>query len=162
MGARILRVTLRDSTPLVLLASPGQLVGNMFLADEPAVHLISLPCQVSELARLVGTTLLRAPLHFGRYLFVPRRNCVLIDQSTVLLKPQEFNLALFLFRHAEATHSREALVTALWPHNPDVAKGRSLDVHISSLRRKLGLKFDDGIGLHSVRGVGYRLSRSTF
>ncbi|WP_390349081.1 winged-helix domain-containing protein [Variovorax boronicumulans] len=70
------------------------------------------------------------------------------------LRPQEFRLALEFFRNAGRVLTREWLMQTMWQENP---APRTLDVHISNLRRKLKLYPKNSFSLRSVYGHGYQL-----
>ena len=70
---------------------------------------------------------------------------------------KEFDLLELLMRHAGAVVSRERLIDEVWDVNW-FGSTKTLDVHISGLRRKLG---DDSAApryIHTVRGVGFRFA----
>jgi hypothetical protein len=83
---------------------------------------------------------------------------VRVDGEVVTLTRREFDLLHHLARHPGHVHSRQQLLQSVWnldgPH-----QGRTVDVHVARLRRKLGPVH--GTRLETLRGVGYRWSRST-
>ena len=72
------------------------------------------------------------------------------------LTAKEFALAVVLFRNVHRAMSRTHLLEAVWGRNPDLAT-RTLDVHISRLRTRLGLRPERGFRLTPVYNYGYRL-----
>jgi two-component system, OmpR family, response regulator RegX3 len=73
------------------------------------------------------------------------------------LSDKEFKLALFLFENAERAVSRERIIQEIWGSQGDDIS-RSLDVHISWLRKKLGLAAtSQHLRLKPIYGFGYRL-----
>ncbi len=72
------------------------------------------------------------------------------------LTAKEFALAMVLFRNVHRAMSRPHLLEAVWGRNPDLAT-RTLDVHISRLRTRLGLRPERGFRLTPVYNYGYRL-----
>ena len=72
------------------------------------------------------------------------------------LTDKEFQLALTLFRNLNRPMSRPHLLEAVWGRNPDLPT-RTLDVHISRLRLRLGLTPERGFRLSPIHGFGYRL-----
>src|SRR5690606_39269134 len=72
------------------------------------------------------------------------------------LTAKEFALAVVLFRNVHRAMSRPHLLEAVWGRNPDLAT-RTLDVHISRLRTRLGLRPERGFRLAPVYNYGYRL-----
>ncbi|MFE6272672.1 winged helix-turn-helix domain-containing protein [Streptomyces goshikiensis] len=65
----------------------------------------------------------------------------------------EFELLAHLVAHPHRVHSRDQLVTTVWGYG-HVGDGRTVDVHIARLRRKLGAAHRDAI--QTVRRVGYK------
>jgi DNA-binding response OmpR family regulator len=74
--------------------------------------------------------------------------------GTLSLTPVEFEILALLARRKGSAVTREALVDAALDSAQDGSR-RTLDVHISRLRSKLG---KDAIQLETVWGIGYRLS----
>jgi len=79
------------------------------------------------------------------------------SRHAVELRPAEHRILDMLVQHAEEVVDRPALETALW--DQPRAGSRSLDMHISNLRRKLRYVSspDQGPRIEAVRGQGYRL-----
>jgi two-component system, OmpR family, response regulator RegX3 len=81
-----------------------------------------------------------------------RTRRVTVDGDVVALTPKEFDLLAFLADDAGAVRPRQELLENVWdPHWYGPTK--TLDVHVASLRKKLG---DPG-WIETVRGVGFRL-----
>ncbi len=76
---------------------------------------------------------------------------VFAGKDEVSLTPREFDLLLLLLRHPRQLFSRQAILAALWPEG--YVSDHVVDVHLASLRRKLG----GAIQIDNVRGVGFRL-----
>ena len=80
---------------------------------------------------------------------------VYIDDKEVNLTAKEFELVYLLVSNPNKVYSREQLLKTIWgPSYPGDA--RTVDVHVRTLRQKLG---DAGEQIETVRGVGYRMSR---
>jgi len=89
---------------------------------------------------------------------VQRRRVTLSDREIVLTE-REFDLALFLFRRRGRVVSRDALLEGVWNIRGDVAT-RTVDTHISRLRKKLELGGEHGWRLNAVYQHGYRLEQA--
>lgn len=76
----------------------------------------------------------------------------------IKLTPKELKLALYLFQNINHLRSRADLLANVWGRNADIST-RTVDLHISRIRKKLGLLPDNGWELESVSSVGYRLTR---
>ncbi len=71
------------------------------------------------------------------------------------LTVQEYRLLAFLTEHPGKTLSRERLLDQVWGYGADVAS-RTVDVHVSSLRQKIGDDPANPRWIVTVRGFGYR------
>ncbi|MEU6353354.1 winged helix-turn-helix domain-containing protein [Streptomyces sp. NPDC047072] len=70
----------------------------------------------------------------------------------------EFELLAHLVQHPHRVHTRDQLVTTVWGYG-HVGDGRTVDVHIARLRRKLGAEHRGAI--QTVRRVGYKYTPPT-
>ncbi|MFD9726793.1 winged helix-turn-helix domain-containing protein [Streptomyces sp. NPDC059072] len=76
-----------------------------------------------------------------------------VDGQVLDLTYLEFELLAHLVKHPHRVHSRDQLVTTVWGYG-HVGDGRTVDVHIARLRRKLGSAHRNAI--QTVRRVGYK------
>ncbi|WP_327682789.1 winged helix-turn-helix domain-containing protein [Kitasatospora sp. NBC_00458] len=83
---------------------------------------------------------------------VERRNAY-VDGQLLDLTYLEFELLAHLTEHPQRVHTRDHLVSAVWGYG-HVGDGRTVDVHVARLRRKLGVAYRDSIV--TVRRVGYK------
>lgn len=84
---------------------------------------------------------------------------VTVDGRDVDLTPKEYELLVLLLRNAGTVVTREAAMEEVWD-DPDMVGGsKTLDVHVSSLRRKLADDPGDPRFITTVRGVGFRFER---
>jgi two-component system, OmpR family, response regulator RegX3 len=120
-----------------------------------------------ELVARVGAVLRRRlPAHFGRgalpdtdpYHFDLVAKCVHVAGVPVMMTDKEFELSLFLFRNLGRVISRGHLLESVWGSSLSNAS-RTVDTHISRIRRKLGLRPEVGFRLSAAYGSGYRLDR---
>lgn len=75
------------------------------------------------------------------------------------LTAREFDLALFLFRNAGKVISRGHILEAIWGIDNDDVSTRTVDTHISRLRKKLKINDDNGWQLSAIYQHGYRLEQ---
>lgn len=120
-----------------------------------------------ELVARVGAVLRRRlPAHFGRailsdtdpYRFDIVAKRVHVAGVPVVMTDKEFELSLFLFRNQGRVMSRAHLLESVWGSNLSTAS-RTVDTHVSRIRRKLGLRPEAGFRLSAAYGNGYRLDR---
>ena len=99
-----------------------------------------------------------ASIRLGGLVIHPGRHQVLVDNVPVSLTASEFRILLFMARRPGWVFTRQQIVDAAQGDdvyvNERFVTDRSVDVHIVSLRRKLGAY---GRYIDTVRGVGYRL-----
>ncbi|MGZ2747241.1 response regulator transcription factor [Burkholderia stagnalis] len=76
----------------------------------------------------------------------------------VSLKGKLLNLALLLFQHLDCPVSREHIIEVIWKSDVKL-RWRTLDTHISLLRKRLGLGRKSGYRIRSIYGYGYCLER---
>ncbi|MFI0925582.1 winged helix-turn-helix domain-containing protein [Streptomyces sp. NPDC021012] len=77
----------------------------------------------------------------------------LVDGQALDLTYLEFELLAHLVAHPHRVHTRDQLVTTVWGYG-HVGDGRTVDVHVARLRRKLGAEHRHTI--QTVRRVGYK------
>ncbi|MGH3472535.1 MAG: response regulator transcription factor [Nocardioidaceae bacterium] len=87
----------------------------------------------------------------------PRSREATINGSQLDLSRKEFDLLVSLARRADEVVTKRAIFADVW-QQPWGGGDRTVDVHLSWLRRKLGETAANPRYLHSVRGVGIRMS----
>jgi DNA-binding response OmpR family regulator len=87
----------------------------------------------------------------------PRTREAHLGDEALDLSPKEFDLLALLASRPGEVVSKRALQAEIW-HQPYGGADKSLDVHLSWLRRKLGETALEPRYLHSVRGVGVKLT----
>ena len=92
----------------------------------------------------------------GPYTVKPASGSISLHDEEVPLAPKEFELAVLLFRNPGRLFSRDVLSTSVW-NREIVATSRTLDTHLSNIRRKLQLRPENGVRLTSSYALGYRL-----
>ncbi|MGW7379433.1 winged helix-turn-helix domain-containing protein [Streptomyces sp. NPDC054794] len=86
------------------------------------------------------------------------RRTARVDERELDLTYLEFELLAHLVAHPHRVHTRDQLVTTVWGYG-HVGDGRTVDVHIARLRRKLGAEHRRTI--QTVRRVGYKYTPPT-
>ena len=93
----------------------------------------------------IGSLTVNQPLHEAR-----------VDGQVVPLTHKEFSLLCLLLENRQIVLTREVIMEKIWGLGAE-RENRTLDVHIRTLRSKLG---EAGKYIQTVRGVGYRISES--
>lgn len=83
------------------------------------------------------------------------RHTVFADGNQVFLTLKEFDLLALLIENRGNVLTREKLLDSIWKIDADI-ESRTVDVHIRTLRQKIG--DDDGKLIQTVRGVGYKIN----
>jgi len=90
----------------------------------------------------------------GDYLFDRRNMELSLEDQKTELTSKESDLLFLLHSYANATVEREVMLKVVWDDQGDYV-GRTLDVFISKLRKKL--EADPSVRIANIRGVGYKL-----
>ncbi|MFB8240791.1 winged helix-turn-helix domain-containing protein [Kitasatospora purpeofusca] len=160
---------------LVLVPAEGGAVAAAAGAGQQGFPTAAIPAPQAGPAAAVGASVLGAPgaggigavgagaaagagtrpvRPVGRGITVDteRRNAY-VDGQLLDLTYLEFELLAHLTEHPQRVHTRDHLVSAVWGYG-HVGDGRTVDVHVARLRRKLGAAYRDSIV--TVRRVGYK------
>lgn len=93
-------------------------------------------------------------ISLGNYQFNKRNGELLFGKDKIELTSKEADLLMLLYNEVNTTVEREIILQRVWGDEGDYI-GRTLDVFISKLRKKL--EADSAIKLVNIRGVGYKL-----
>lgn len=93
-------------------------------------------------------------IQLGDYRFDPKNMKLMRHDQKVELTAKEAGLLSLLYHNINSTIKREVLLKEVWDDEGDYV-GRTLDVYISKLRKKL--EDDDKLKIMNIRGVGYKL-----
>ncbi|MFC4099659.1 response regulator transcription factor [Paenibacillus xanthanilyticus] len=91
----------------------------------------------------------------GELSIFPERYEVILAGETVPLRPKEFEVLLYLVQRPGMVITRDDLMNVVWGFDY-IGGQRTVDVHVSSLRKKLELG-QQSVQIESIRGVGYKL-----
>ena len=159
------RLRERSRVPIIMLTARGEetdrIVGLELGADDYVVK----PFSAREVAARIRAVLRRTdasveregPLEVGPLQLDPDRRSAALTGDELELTRKEFELLELLMREAGNVVSRERLIDEVWDVNW-FGSTKTLDVHVSSLRRKLGDDSADPRFIHTVRGVGFRFA----
>lgn len=134
-------------------ALPGRppMVGYLVLV--PADQQPAVTAATAAAAQFVVPTPVAGQPAAGPVLIDPVQRTAAVDGNTLDLTYLEFELLAHLVAHPHRVHTRDQLVTTVWGYG-HVGDGRTVDVHIARLRRKLGAEYRRSI--QTVRRVGYK------
>ena len=127
--------------------------------DDGADDYIRKPFSVMELLSRVRALLRRTQekepeqLLVGKILLDHERHTVVAGERSVELTLKEYELLRYLMRKEDIVLSREAIMLSVWGVDFE-GESRTVDMHIKTLRQKLG---EQGKQIRTVRGVGYAI-----
>ena len=151
----------RGETPILMLTARGEDIDRIVGLELGADDYLTKPFNPREMVARVKAILRRSdptmrgarPMDVGDLRVDPRRREAYVGERRLELRPREFDLLAALARDPGVVWSRDDLLSSVWGTDFP-GETRTVDVHISELRRKLG----DGAPLiETVKGVGYRL-----
>ena len=153
------RAELRD-IPVVMATAKGAEYDKIQGLDLGADYYLVKPFGVMELVSCVKAVLRRcapkAPaqvLRAGALELNPEEHTVMVDGARVALTYKEFELLKLFLSNPGMAFTRDQLFNAVWGMD-FVGETRTVDMHIRTLRQKLG---SCGNLIETVRNVGYRL-----
>ena len=168
-GFELLRELRSDSAklPVIMLTARGdeadRVLGLELGADDYVVKPFSareLVARIRAVLRRVstaGTPAAPSRLQIGALDLDGSARTVTLDGEPLELTRKEFDLLALLMGQAGTVVSRERLIDEVWDVNW-FGSTKTLDVHVSGLRKKLGDDPSDPRYLHTVRGVGFRFA----
>lgn len=149
--------------PVIILSAKDTEFDKVLGLDAGADDYLPKPFGMLELFSRIRAVLRRsrhesapAEYHVGRLQVYPARRQVLVDGAEVALTPKEFEILCLLLAHPGLVLSRGQIQDRVWGMEY-LGETRTVDVHIRTLRQKLG---PCGEMIETVRGVGYRFSAS--
>ena len=155
--------------PIIMLSARGEEGDRALGLDTGADDYITKPfsprelvARVKALLRRARPSLLQDVMQFEDLTLNPDTMRVERDGDRIHLGPKEFRLLSVLMERPERVFSREQLLDKVWGHGIYV-EDRTVDVHMSRLRRALNKRSDGGAArrdiIRTVRGTGYSLTR---
>ena len=152
--------------PIIMLTARGEEADRVVGLELGADDYVVKPFSAREVVARIRAVLRRAaapdaggdgPLEIGSLRLDPARHEVTRDGEALELSRKEFELLHLLMRNAGSVVTRDRLIDEVWDPNW-FGSTKTLDVHVSGIRRKLGDHPAHPRYLHTVRGVGFRFS----
>jgi two-component system, OmpR family, response regulator RegX3 len=167
-GYDVCRAVRRDSNvPIIMLTARGEEADRVIGLELGADDYVVKPFSAREVVARVRAVLRRSvattgddgdqPLEVGGVRLDPATREVSLAGEPVDLTRKEFDLLELLMRNAGTVVTREQLIDQVWDVNW-FGSTKTLDVHVSGLRKKLGDDSSAPRYLHTVRGVGFRFA----
>ncbi|WP_424768421.1 response regulator transcription factor [Paenibacillus sp. sgz302251] len=155
-------------TPVIILTARNAEEEVVQGLKHGADDYITKPFGVAELLARVSAVLRRTqqedskPLESsekvitaGDLSIYPEKYEVILNGEAIPLRPKEFEVLLYLVQRPGMVITRDDLMNVVWGFDY-IGGQRTVDVHVSSLRKKLELS-QQSVQIESIRGVGYKL-----
>jgi two-component system, OmpR family, alkaline phosphatase synthesis response regulator PhoP len=152
-----------SDVPVMMLTAKDTEFDAVKALDSGADDYLTKPFGMMEMVSRVRALLRRGSGHaspslsdtlvVGPLSLSPKRYEVTCDGEDLSLTLREFDLLVFFMRNPGAVFTRETIMQRVWGWDFN-GGSRTVDVHVQTLRQKLGEQSDL---IETVRGVGYRL-----
>lgn len=150
-----------SEVPVIMLTAKGTEYDRVVGLDGGADDYITKPFGTMELISRVKALLRRAgrkavsdgEYRIGDLYLCPVKHIIQIRGEDIPLTLKEFELLCMLASGKGSVFTRDQILTRIWGYEFD-GESRTVDVHIRTLRQKLG---DHGDVVETVRGIGYKI-----
>lgn len=145
--------------PIIMLTAKQSEYDTVIGLDSGADDYIPKPFRMMELISRIRALLRRTEdtgreeYQAGSLYVCPSRHLVTVNKEPVSLTLKEYELLCLLLKNSGTVLTRTQLLNQIWGYDFD-GESRTVDVHIRTLRQKLG---DAGDLVETVRGVGYKV-----
>ncbi len=155
-----------SNVPIIILSARGEEADRVVGLELGADDYVVKPFSAREVIARIRAVLRRAsaptvaaegPIEVGDVRVDPSRRTATLDGEPLELARKEFDLLSLLMQEAGTVVSRERLIDEVWDVNW-FGSTKTLDVHVSALRKKLADDAADSRYIHTVRGVGFRFA----
>lgn len=147
--------------PIIMLTAKGSEYDTVLGLDSGADDYIPKPFRMMELISRIKARLRRVEdkgaeeYRMGNLYVCPSRYVVTVNQEPVSLTLKEYEMLCLLLKNSGIVLSRTQLLNQIWGYEFD-GESRTVDVHIRTLRQKLG---EAGDLIETVRGIGYKMGK---
>ena len=146
--------------PVIMLTAKSTEYDKVMGLDAGADDYMTKPFGAMELVARVKALLRRAEpacegreYQIGALMLSPDKHIVKVGGQDVILTLKEFQLLCYLAKNQGSVMTRDQILQEIWGYEFD-GENRTVDVHIRTLRSKLG---EAGDLVETVRGMGYRM-----
>ncbi len=124
------------------------------------IRKLELFARINALSRRSGGAEQQETVTVSEYCFDPNDRRISVKGEPLDLTGKEYELAAFLFKNLGKVVSRNHILNSIWGFHDANLTTRTVDVHISRLRKKLQLSEENGLVLRSIYQHGYRLEKT--
>ena len=150
-----------SSVPIIMLTAKGEDMDKILGLEYGADDYITKPFGIMELISRVKALLRRSAyveekkfLTLGNVFMDDEKHAVYVSDQVCELTYKEYELLKLLMSNAEIVTARDTIMERIWGIDFE-GESRTLDMHIKTLRKKLG---EAGSMIKTVRNVGYIMS----
>lgn len=152
-----------DHIPIIMLTAKSEEIDKVMGLDNGAEDYITKPFGMMELLARVKAVLRRVKkdentIVFKDLVLDKKAVTVKIKDENIDLRLKEFELLKILLINKNQVFTRNRLLDMVWEYDLEV-QTRTVDVHIGSLRQKLG---EYGKYIKTIRGMGYKFSEDKY
>ena len=146
-------------TPIMMITAKDSEYDKVVGLDLGADDYVPKPFGMMELIARVKALLRRTETNrekeytIGNLYVCPSKHIVRVDGNDVVLTLKEFEMLCMLLKSGDIVLTRDTLLNEIWGYSFD-GENRTVDVHIRTLRQKLGTAGDY---IKTVRGMGYKI-----
>ena len=141
--------------PVIMVTAKGAEYDKVKGLDAGADDYVTKPFGMMELISRIKAVSGEDAFEIGEIRLNPKKHEVTVHGEVVNLTLKEYELLKRLMKNSNIVLTRDQLLEDIWGYDFD-GETRTVDVHVRTLRQKLG---DAGEQIETVRGVGYRMSR---
>lgn len=152
----------QNKTPILMLTARSRLDDKIEGLDAGADDYLTKPFEFAELKSRINALLRRSHnqaetvITIGDLVVNPKSHKVERNSKTISLTAKEFAILEFLARHKNEVVTRTQILEHTWDYNFD-SMSNIVDVFVATLRKKIDGESKKKL-LHTVRGVGFKLS----
>lgn len=146
--------------PIIMASAKGEEYDKVIGLDLGADDYLAKPFGMMEMVSRIKAVLRRSEvtnkkqeLRNGPIYLNNIKHIVIVDGKEIELTLKEYELLLLLMNNIGIVFTREHLLVSIWDSN-FVGESRTIDVHVGTLRNKLG---NCGSCIKTLRGVGYKM-----
>ena len=159
-----LKIREKNSIPIIILSAKSEDADKILGLNVGADDYVTKPFGMMELVSRIKAVLRRysdntekKELQAGNIIVDVGKHKVYVNGNEISLTFKEFEMLCMLIESKGLVLSRNKLLESIWGYDFD-GETRTIDVHVRSLRQKLG---NSGNIIETVRGIGYRIGEGS-
>jgi DNA-binding response OmpR family regulator len=158
-----IRAQINWAIPVIFLTQRDSEADIVCALDAGADDYLAKPARAAELIARINALVRRSNpdsekeiLKHGPFEINTQQRSVFLHGKELTLTDKDYDLTLFLFQNQGRLLTREVLLERVWGLTQDI-NTRTVDTHMSRLRRRLGLNPENGFRIKTIYQRGYRL-----